>query len=168
MKVVYKTRLFDLEKFRDKKMGKTYFYRIHGPDSVTILPFLDDGRILLERQYRTAIRRYIYELPAGAIDKGEKPIRAAARELEEETGYRPGSVRLLFDAYPSPGIRTEFSNIYIATRLVKTKTNLEPDELITIKKVKLSELVGMIKKNQIIDLKTIAAILFYVKFSAPG
>lgn len=165
-KVVYKTKLFDVEKFRVNKLGGTHFYRIRGPDSVTILPLLDDGRVIMELQYRPAINRYVFELPAGCINKGEKPIRAAARELEEETGYKPGSIRLLFDAYPSPGIRTEFSTIFIATELVKTKTNLDPDERITIKKVRLAELVRMIKKNQITDLKTIATILFYIKFSA--
>jgi ADP-ribose pyrophosphatase len=166
-KVVYKTKLFSLERFKDRKLSDTYFYRISGPDSVTIFPLLDDGRIVLERQYRPAIRKYIYELPAGCIDDGETPAHAAARELEEETGYRPGLIRQLFDAYPSPGIRTEFATIYIATNLVKTKTHLDPDEVITIKKVKLEELVEMIKKNQIIDLKTIAAVLFYTTFSAP-
>ena len=72
-KVVYKTRLFDLEKFRVKKPRNTYFYRISGPDSVTILPLLDDGRVVLERQYRPAVRRYLHELPAGCINKGETP-----------------------------------------------------------------------------------------------
>lgn len=164
--IIYDAGIFNLERFKFSKNGASKdFYRIAGKDSVTILPILDDGRVILERQYRPAIKQYLYEIPAGLIENGEMPQRAAIRELEEETGYKAKSLKLLFAAYPSPGVKTEFSTCYLATGLVKTKTNMDADEIITIRKVKLNDLVKMIEKNQIIDVKTIAAVLFYIKFS---
>ncbi len=166
---LFRSRFFDLEKlnFNVGKRSVT-FYRVKSSNSVVILPMLEDGRIIIERQYRPAIGRYIYELPAGHMDQGERPQTTALRELEEETGFRAKHLKFLFSAYPSPGIRTEFSSFYLATQLRKTKTNMDPDEVIEIKKIKLSSLVRMIKSNQIIDAKTIAAILFYLSFSKPG
>ncbi len=167
-KTVLKTKIFGIQKFKSERNGGRgpYFYRMVTSNSVVILPLLDDGTVVLERQYRPAINKYIYEIPAGLIEKGESPAHAAVRELEEETGYLAGSMQLLFAGYPSPGTKTEFSTCYLATKLAKTKTNMDPDEVIDVKKVRLEELVRMIKRNQIVDVKTIAAVLFYVKFSA--
>ncbi len=168
-KMLFRTRLFDLERHTLRIKGKlATFYRIGSPNTSVIIPLLEDGRVILERQYRPAIGRYLYELPAGHLNRKEKPASAARRELEEETGYRAGSLRLLFEAYPSPGIKTEFSSFYLATNLTRTKTNLDTDEVITIKKIKLSRLVGMIRSNRIVDAKTIAAVLFYTAFSKPS
>ena len=163
---LFRSRFFDLQKLNfSVGSRKVVFYRVKSSNSVVIIPLLADGSVVLERQYRPAIGRYIYELPAGHMDEGEDPSKTARRELEEETGYMAKHLKLLFSAYPSPGIRTEFSSFYLATGLVKTKAHMDPDEVIEIKKVRLGRLVSMIRTNQIIDAKTIAAILFYISFS---
>ena len=163
---LFRSKFFDLQRLNfSVGKRKVVFYRVKSSNSVVILPMLDDGRVVLERQYRPAIGRYIYELPAGHMDDGEDPSKTARRELEEETGYRAKNLKPLFSAYPSPGIRTEFSSFFIATGLVKTEAHMDPDEVIEIKKIRLGRLVSMIRKNQIIDAKTIAAILFYISFS---
>jgi ADP-ribose pyrophosphatase len=165
--IVYKNAVFGIEKFKFRKGGRNMdFYRMVGPNSIIILPVLDNGRILIERQYRPAIGRYLYEIPAGYVNDGEAPCDAARRELEEETGYRAGRLKALFSAYPSPGIKAEFSTCYLATRLAKTRANRDPAEIIEVRKVRLDDLVSMIKSNRIIDVKTIAAVLFYMRFIA--
>lgn len=163
---LFRSRFFDLQRL-NLSIGKrrAVFYRVKSSNSVVILPILDDGRVILERQYRPAIGRYLYEIPAGHMDDGESPINTARRELEEETGYRAAKLKPLFSAYPSPGIRTEFSSFYVASSLRKTSTHMDADEVIEIRKIKLSRLVDMIRKNSIIDAKTIAAVLFYISFA---
>ena len=165
-KVVYRSKMFDVERHTVRIQDHPFtFHMVKGPDTVSVVAVLRDGRIILERQYRYPIRRYIYEIPAGHIDAGETPRHAAARELEEETGYAPGSLDVLFKSYPSPGIKTELSTVYLARGLKKTKSNREPDELMTLRYVNLKEAMVMVRKNRIIDQKTIAALLFYSKFT---
>ena len=140
----------------------TVFYMDPGP-AIFIIPVLS-GKILLERQYRPVLGKWIYELPAGRVDMGESASRAVRRELEEETGYYPNTVKRLFATYSSPGLLTEAVPIYLATGLMKRKKHLGKHEVIKAKFYPIGELLRMIRSNRINDGKTIQAILFYNQF----
>ena len=139
------------------------YERVVEANTIVVLPIFNDY-ILLEKQFRPAIMKYIYELPAGHIRKGEKHIDAARREMKEETGYMPKRLKFMFKAYPEPGISTSMQYFYLATEFEKRTRHLDKDEIIKIKKVRLEDALKMIEKKKIIDLKTIAAILFYKKY----
>lgn len=130
------------------------------PASV-IVPILDK-RILLLRQFRGAVNKEIYELPAGKIDPGEVPMEAAIRELEEETGYKAKKVVQLFRSLPSPGYTNEFHHFFAIECGKNVGQRLEDDERgLRVLSVSVSEALRMIRRNQIEDGKTIQGILYY-------
>src|ERR1700738_2691723 len=96
--------------------------------SVVVLPVLEDGRVLLIRQYRHAARQFLWELVAGRIDEGESPRKAAARELLEETGYRARHFRIFLDFFPTPGFLEEKMFILLAEGLTEGVAHTEGDE----------------------------------------
>ncbi len=162
-KVHYSGRTFSVEVETSSAAGKKLtIERVVHPAFAVIVPFLSDDTIILERQYRGAIKRYVYELPAGTMEKGENPVASARRELEEETGYVAGRMRFLFKAYTTPGFTTELAYVFAAKGLTRGRINLDKDEIIETSEVGLAKAVGMIKSNRIVDMKTIAAILFCV------
>ena len=157
--------MFEVEKGVTRIKGREFaFDLIRSANTVGIVPIAGDGSIILERQYRYVVGRYLYEIPAGHVNEGESSVHAARRELEEETGYRAKSMKVLFRCYPSPGIKTEYATYYVARGLTRSSTNLDRDEVITTIKVNLATALRMIRKNQIKDNKTIASILFYALF----
>ncbi|MEM3253152.1 MAG: NUDIX hydrolase [Candidatus Micrarchaeaceae archaeon] len=164
MKVLIKSKMFTVESGQFSKEGKTVKgFSIKTRDVVVILPILNGGSIIMERQYRFPMKKYIYELPAGHIEKGEKPFDAAMCELEEETGYAAGRMRLMFKAYSSPGLLTEKLYVYSAENLKKTEQKLEYGEFIHLKKISIKAALSMIRSGKITDLKTIAGIIYYVR-----
>ncbi len=134
--------------------------------SVVVLPVLEDGRVLLIRQYRHAARTFLWELVAGRIDEGESPRKAAARELIEETGYRAKRIRIFLDFYPSPGFLEEKMFILLAEGLSEGMAQPEKDERIESRAYDRRELEQMIQKRIIHDGKTIAGLLYYIRFLA--
>ena len=136
---------------------------IHHAGSVVVLA-VDDSksvpRVLLERQYRHAAQDYLWELPAGRIDPGENELKAAQRELIEETGYRAERWRRIFKFYASPGFMAETMAIYLATGLRRGKAEPEEDEVIQIRMVPLPIAVKMVLKGTIRDAKTISSVLW--------
>lgn len=135
----------------------------HG--SVVVLPVFDDGSILMVRQYRHAAQKYLWELVAGHIEPGEKLTAAARRELSEEAGYAARRWRKLLDFFPTPGVSTERMWVFLATRLTRGAAHPEDDERITTKQFSLSAIERMIGRGTLQDAKTIAAILFYARFT---
>lgn len=134
---------------------------VEHPGSAAILPFISQDEIILLQQYRYPVKETLYEIPAGTLDKGETFIACAGRELEEETGYRAGTLEPLMALYPSPGILSETMHLFKATNLVKTQTNYQMDESIKGSiHVKLSDAVEMIQKGIIKDAKTVCSILW--------
>jgi ADP-ribose pyrophosphatase len=117
-------------------------------------------RVLLERQYRHAANSYLWELPAGRIDPGEKPLPAAKRELLEETGYTAAQWRRIFNFYASPGFVAETMSVFLATGLHAGKAQPEADEMITKRLVPLPLAVSMVLSGTIRDAKTISSILW--------
>ena len=136
---------------------------IHHTGSVVILA-VDESRsapyVLLERQYRHAAKSYLWELPAGRIDKGELPLLAAKRELLEETGYTAAHWRRIFTFYASPGFVAETMSVYLATGLRAGPAQPEADEVIQQRIVPLSTAVRMVLRGTIRDAKTISSVLW--------
>ncbi|MEM3227726.1 MAG: NUDIX hydrolase [Candidatus Micrarchaeaceae archaeon] len=164
-RTLFKTRLFRVEEEPFFKNSRKFnAFRISVRNSVVIVPVFDDGSILLERQYRYPIKKYLYELPAGRIKKGEKPSKTTARELEEETGYRARRIRYLFKSYTSPGLTTGMHYFFIATALEKSQRHLDADEIINVKRMSINRALSMIRNNSICDAKTIEGILYCAKF----
>src|SRR6266496_6387688 len=117
-------------------------------------------RILLEKQYRHAAGRFLYELPAGRIDEGENELKAAKRELLEETGFSARSWKRILRFWASPGFVAEAMSIYLARELKAGTAQPEADEAIELKLVPLSQAVSMVMENKIQDAKTIAGVLW--------
>jgi ADP-ribose pyrophosphatase len=138
------------------------------PGSVVVLPVLPDGRILLIRQYRHAAHQYLWELVAGRIDAGESPREAAVRELIEETGYRAWSFRIFLDVFPTPGFLEERMFILLAEGLTAGEAEPEEDEKIFSRPFSFKQLEEMIRTGKLRDAKSIAGILFYLRFLAAG
>lgn len=111
-------------------------------------------RILLVRQYRLPARRSLWELPAGRLDEGETPLKAAKRELKEETGYRARTWKSMVSFYPSPGYVGERMTIYLATDLTAGESEPMEDERIETRWFPAREVEKMILDGEIIDAKT--------------
>jgi len=136
------------------------------PGSVVVLPVLPDGRIVMIRQYRHATRQFLWELVAGRIDEGENPRKAAARELIEETGYRAKKFTIFLDMFPTPGFLEERMYILLAEGLTLGEAEPEEDEKIEVKAYMSRELESMIGGGKLYDAKSIAGVLYYLRFLA--
>ncbi|MCD8300401.1 MAG: NUDIX hydrolase [Clostridiales bacterium] len=145
-------------------------YIRHRKGAAAVLPVTDEGKILMVRQYRNALNRETLEIPAGSKDTADEPgIVCAARELEEETGYRPGKLVPLVTVASTVAFCNELIEVFLATELVRSSRHLDEDEFIEEESYSLEELKSMIFAQQIQDGKTIAAIMAYAAFSdGPG
>jgi ADP-ribose pyrophosphatase len=142
---------------------RTHREIVHHSGSVVVLAVDEshpDPKILLERQYRHAAQDFLWELPAGRIDKGEKDLAGAKRELLEETGYTASSWRRILRFYASPGFLAETMAIYLARGLRAGTAQPEDDEVIEVRFVPLSEAVHMVMSGRVRDGKTIAGVLW--------
>ena len=136
---------------------------IHHSGSVVVLAVDESGaapRVLLERQYRHAAGDYLWELPAGRIDPGERELQAAKRELLEETGYTAKNWRRILKFYASPGFVAETMSVFLATGLRAGEAQPEEDEVIHNRLVPLPAAVRMVIRGTIRDGKTISSVLW--------
>jgi ADP-ribose pyrophosphatase len=122
-----------------------------------------DPWIVMERQYRHAANRFLWEVPAGKLEPGEDPLAGAKRELEEETGYRAKKWTELLEYYASPGFLGESMKVFLAEGLMPGDARPEDDELIELRLVKMSELLSTIEKGGIMDGKTLSSVLLYAR-----
>lgn len=130
--------------------------------AAAVLPVMDDGSILMVRQWRNALDRFTLEIPAGGLDGAEEPTaECAARELEEETGYKSDDIEFLQTIVPAVAYSQETIDIYIARNLKPSKQHLDPDEYINVERYNIEELVSMVENNEIQDSKTAASIMNY-------
>jgi len=136
------------------------FEIIKHPGAALVVPFLSKDRLIMLRQLRPVVGKYIYELPAGTIDKGESALLCAKREIVEETGYTAGSMKRLGQIYPVPGYSTEKIIIYRADGLKPRHRHAEKDEIIEIKVLTRPDVRRLFKSGKIVDAKTIAALAF--------
>ncbi|MGA2348618.1 MAG: NUDIX hydrolase [Candidatus Sulfotelmatobacter sp.] len=144
---------------------------IHHSGSVVVLAVDDSSatpRVLLERQYRHAATDYLWELPAGRIDPGEHELKAAQRELLEETGYTASKWRRILKFYASPGFVAETMSVFLATGLRAGEAQPEEDEIIYKRMVPLPAAVRMVIRGTIRDGKTISSVLWLDHVSRTG
>lgn len=128
--------------------------------AVCILPLTDDGEVILERQYRYAVRQILTEIPAGKLDApGEDPLEAARRELREETGATAREMIPLGDYYGSPAIMGERIRMFVAKGLTFGETEFDEDEFLEVFRLPLEEAEAAVLRGEIPDGKTQAAIL---------
>lgn len=160
--IIYRGRVFnvivdELEYFNSG--NHTIREVVEHPGGAVVLGVLPDKRIILIKQYRYPIDKFIYELPAGKLDHGEDPKVCAIRELEEETGFKPGKVELLTYIYTTPGFCSEKLYIYLAEDLREKEQNLEEGEVLSVEFKSIDEAVEMVLNGEIVDAKSIAGIM---------
>jgi len=133
---------------------------VRHPGSVVLLPMPDPDRVILVKQYRYAIDRWVWELAAGSLEPGEDPAAGAARECEEETGLAAGELQFLGAFYPTPGYCDETMNFFRLTALAvpagRPPASPDHDEDIRTRTFSLDQVRRMIRDGEIIDLKTVA------------
>jgi ADP-ribose pyrophosphatase len=139
---------------------------IEHPGAVTILPVLDSGELLMERQYRYPVGRELYELPAGKIDPGEATLETARRELLEETGYVAREWRRLTTFHPVVGYSTEHIELWLARGLEHRGRTLDDGEFLETLPVPLATALEWVRTGTISDAKTIIGVLWADKLAA--
>ena len=129
--------------------------------AAAILAFDERGKVILVKQHRFP-HGYVLEIPAGTLERGEKPIKCAFREIQEETGYKASKMTHFLTFYPSIGYNKEAIHCFVAKNLKKVSNlMLDEDEIISVVKIDFKRLVSMIKAGKIIDSKTICAVMTY-------
>jgi ADP-ribose pyrophosphatase len=168
---VYTGRVINLDvdtvRFPDGSVGELEMVR--HPGASAVVPFLseptgDDPQVMLIRQYRYAADGYVYEVPAGRLDANETPEQCAHRELEEETGCRAERVERLTSIYTTPGFTNEVIHLFAAFGLSTGRVHRDVDEFLEVKTMPMSEALAMISRGEIVDAKTIVALLFVAGF----
>lgn len=131
------------------------------PGAAAVLPFIDKENIVLVKQYRYPIGKETLEIPAGKIDKGETPLECVKRELKEETGFTAKNLEKLISFYPTTAFSNEELHIFAAFGLNSGKQHLDKDEFVSKLIVNFREAVKMVKSGEIMDSKTVIALLYF-------
>ena len=139
---------------------------IRHPGAVVILPLLADGRVLLERQYRYPNDRVFIEFPAGKIDPGEEALATAKRELEEETGYTATEWNFVCTIHNAIAYSDEHLEIFLARGLTAGEAKLDEGEFLELFTATIPELLEMVRKGEITDVKTIIGTFWLEKYAA--
>lgn len=134
---------------------------VRHPGSVVILPWVDNEQICLIRNHRVSVGETLLELPAGTLEPGETPLKAAQRELAEETGFTARSWRRLQRFYPSPGITSEVMHLFVAHDLMPGSAQPQVDEVLAPCVVAWSQVISWLRDGAINDGKTLLAILLW-------
>lgn len=162
---VYAGKVLDLfrERHRLPDGREAEFEIVRHPGGAAVLPVLDDGRLLLIRQFRPAAGGMLIEIPAGRLEPGENPAECVARELEEEAGYRAGALIWLGDNYSAIGYCDERIHLFLATGLTPVPPRREADEFIELLPLSLDEALDRLAAGEIPDAKTQLALLLYAR-----
>lgn len=158
---IYRGRTFnvDVDRVRLPNDREMDLELVHHRGAAAVVPVLEDGTVLLVRQYRYATGGWLLEIPAGKIDNQEPPETCAAREAEEEVGYRPGKLEPLGWIWTSPGFADEKIWLYLATDLQPAQQGLEDDEVLSIERMPLAEAVEKAFRGEIHDSKSAIALM---------
>ena len=157
---IYEGKVFDLYKDTVKEGDSEYTREIikhHG--SAVIVPVFADKKVALVKQYRHPAKDYLYEIPAGTVNRGESPETGAKRELEEEIGVTCKNIEKLSEFYVSPGFLTEKMHVFLAQDFTETAQNFDDDENIEVEKFTFEEAFELIRTNEIQDAKTIIGLI---------
>jgi ADP-ribose pyrophosphatase len=163
--IIFKGAVFDVERDRLREENGIEIIRevVRHPGGAGALPLFDDDRVALVKQYRHPARRELLEIPAGRIEEGETPEMCAAREMEQEIGFRAGRIEKLAEFYTTPGFCEEKLHVYLATDLTPSSQALDHDELVEVVYLDFAEAARMVERGGIEDSKTIIALLLAVK-----
>lgn len=134
------------------------FEMVKHPGAVVIVPFLSNDTVILLRQFRPVIRKFLYEFPAGTLETGERPLACARRELQEETGYAAKRITKLGYIYPVPGYSTEKLILYKAEGLTPVNVSCEDDEVIKVKTFTREQILKLFHSGKLVDAKTICCL----------
>ena len=159
---IYNGRIINLfREFVKLPNGRSRWLEIikHG-GSVAIVPMIRRDKVVLIRQYRHAAGGFIWEIPAGTLEKGERPLACARRETIEEIGFKARYMKKLVSFLLAPGYCNEVLHLFKATSLKPAKQKLDYDECLEVKIFKLNTAIEMIYKGKIIDAKSIIGLLF--------
>lgn len=163
---IYKGRIINLREdtvmLPDNGVSKREI--VEHPGAVAVIAITRDKKMIFVRQFRKATGEELFEIPAGLVNKGESDKAAAARELEEEAGYRAKKVKEVFGAYSSPGYSSEVIRYLVATDLVKTQAGGDHDEFIEVDILPIKKALALVKKGKIKDNKTIVGIMIAEKW----
>jgi ADP-ribose pyrophosphatase len=140
----------------------SYYYLQSPADAVATVALTDDDSVILTRQYRHPVGRVIYDLPAGRIDEGESPQEAAARELEEETGYRAARWQKLAYYNQFPGSMRVGTHLFLARELTPGEQNLDPFEEVVVVEMPLAEAMALVTGGELIDGSLMLGLLLAV------
>ena len=163
-KTVYQGTILDFckDEIITPKGNKVEWDFLKHKGAAAIIPVMDDGKIIMVRQWRNAVDKFSLEIPAGGKDSiNEKTYDCAARELEEETGFKSNNIEFLHTIIPAIAYSSEKIDVYVAFDLTKSKQHLDPDEDIELEYYTIDELIEMILSNEINDSKTTASLLTY-------
>ncbi len=141
---------------------------LHHPGAAAVVPCFDRDRILLLWQYRHAVGRYLWEVPAGKLDRDEDPEHCALRELEEETGYRAKRIERTGEIVTTPGFSDERIHLFLAWELEPGVLAREPSERIELRELRLSQALEMVRAGAIVDAKSIIALQLAAERVAHG
>ncbi|MHC4444212.1 MAG: NUDIX hydrolase [Planctomycetota bacterium] len=161
--ILLKTTKFNVERRVYHLPGREPVKRevvVH-PGAVLIIPLLTPHTIVMIRNYRCIVHNQLLELPAGTLEPTEAPIDCAARELEEETGYKTPEIQPLCRFYTSPGFTDELMHVFVANNLTQTDQKLDANEQIRVQITTLERALADTTDGKIIDAKTIAALHVY-------
>jgi ADP-ribose pyrophosphatase len=161
-KTIYNGKILGLSIYDIKVRGRKIKREIvEHRGAAAVLALDENGKVILVKQHRFG-HGYILEIPAGTLNRGESPKRCAFREIQEETGYKASKLTHLLTYYPSVGYNKEAIHCFVAKGLKKVSDQaLDEDEIMSVVKIDLKRLIGMIKAGKIIDSKTICAVLTY-------
>jgi 8-oxo-dGTP pyrophosphatase MutT (NUDIX family) len=171
--IVHRARVFDLirENVTLANGVTTDLDFVEHPGATAIIPLLNESKVLLLKQYRHALKEYIWEIPAGTLDPEESAINCARRELIEETGYSADQWQKLGEITPVPGYSDERIHIFLASGLQPARQHLDEDEIINVHEIEFDEALEMIKRGEIQDAKSIAGLFLavnWLKENNPG
>jgi len=158
---VYQGRIVDLsvDRVRLPNGNVCDLELIRHPGAAAVVPVDQDGNVILVRQYRYATTHWLLEVPAGKLEADEAPELCATREVEEETGFKIGRLTPLGWIWTTPGFTDEKIWLFLATELTQTSPNVQPDEILTVKRMPLSEAVEHALRGEIRDAKSVCALL---------
>jgi ADP-ribose pyrophosphatase len=154
------SRLFKVVRSTIKQNDSEYTRDIikHNGSAVIVAVFADK-RVAIVRQYRHAAQKFLLELPAGSLEKGETPEECASREVIEEIGFKASKMEKLTEFYVSPGFLDEKMFVFLATDLVEVGQNLDEDEFLEVERLSFPEIYQMIKNGEFEDAKTMLSLI---------
>jgi ADP-ribose pyrophosphatase len=157
---LHRGRIFNLvnENYTLMSAVTTEMDFIQHPGAVAIVPFINQNELLLIKQYRHAIREFIWEIPAGTLESQESALNCAKRELTEETGFSANTWHQIGRITPLPGCSNERIHIFLASDLMSAKQKLDEDEVLNVHQRGFNEALNMITRGEIHDGKTISGL----------